>query len=357
MKLAARVAAWGISGASLLGLARLAWAGPLDTAVVDKDATWMFHLDVEAGMVSTCGRFATDEMKKDPGAKEITAKFGLDPTKDVKSLTVYGFKPGEDDGLAVLVATAAVDGLAEKVEAEGVKDFQKSVRGDVTHVSWKSEDREWHVAIKPRGEDRVVVFASTAKVLEQGLAIVNGEGSSLKTVDPATVEPMLQKPSKGSILFVAARGLADCEKFKATLFKEARSLVIDVGEDATGAQGAKETFAKISVDTGKQQMATNMQQMVQGWIAMGSMLAGDKDLKGVPECLQGINVAAEGTSLVINARANSEQLLGQLKSLSAVIDSGKDGHTGLLIKQSKSEKEKDGKAPEKKEPAKKDQEK
>jgi hypothetical protein len=355
LKVAGR-AAWGLGVVALLGAARLAWAGPLDTAVVDKGATWIFHLDVEAGVASTCGRFLTDEMKKDPESQKITAMFGLDPTRDIKSMTVYGFKPGEDDGLAVLVTSAAADGLAKKVEAENAKDFVSHVQGDMTLLSWRNEEREWHLAIKPRGEERVVLLASTSQILEQGLAVVTGGKASLKTAEPATVEPMLQKPSKGSILFVAARGLANCPKFKASVFKEARALLIDVGEEDAVQGAGKDTFAKITITTADEPTATSMQQVVQGLIGMASMMARNRGVKDVPECLQGIKVAAEGTSLVISARENSEELVGQLKALGAVIDAG-DGHVGVSIKQTKGDEKGDEKAPEKKDAPRKDQEK
>src|SRR5690349_20860226 len=98
---------------------RLALGGPLDTAMVDKEAKWLVHVDMEAGLASTCGRYLVEEVRKNPEKviEQATAKTGLDPTKDIKSLTIYGFKPGEDnDGVVVAVTSAAADQLAEKLK-------------------------------------------------------------------------------------------------------------------------------------------------------------------------------------------------------------------------------------------------
>jgi hypothetical protein len=347
------------SATSLFGIVHLAWAGPLDPSVVDKDATWLFHLDVEAGMASTCGRFAQDGIAKDPEAIEGVKKFGIDATKDVKSLTVYGFKPGEDDGVAILVTNSAIDKLPAKLKEEGAEDFESHIEAGITHLNWKADGRPWHLAIKARNDDRLVLIASATNILETGLAVARGDKGSLNMVEAEKVAPMLQKPSKGSIFFVAARGLADCPKFKASLFKEAHSLLIDVGEEAGKETAAKETYAKIAIETADEQTATSMQQMVQGLIGLACMTARSNDMKGVPESLQGVKVAAEGATLVISARESSEDLAKQLKELGAAIKATSDGHMGVSIQQTKGDGKKAPEAapesaPAKDEPARKD---
>jgi hypothetical protein len=320
-------------------LTRLALGGPLDPSVIDKNAAWVCHLDVEAGYASTCGKYLKEQMDE-PGTREaLKAELWLSPA-DIKSATVYGFKPGEDDGIGVLVTSASMDGpglAAHLKNDEKVSDFEMSMKGETTRCSWKDADGHvWHVALRSHGEDRLVVVAANEKLLDTGLSVVTGAGASLQGADPAAVAPLLQKPSKGSILFVAVRGLANCAKLQATLFKQADSILIDVGEEQ--GKDAKETYARIQIDAQNAAMATNMQQVVQGLIGMASIAARNNDVKGVPESLQGIKVTAEGQELVISARESSEDLVKQLKSLGASIEAGQDGKMGFAIKQAKEDR-------------------
>ncbi len=341
--------AWVLGAAvSLAGLARLAWAGPLDTSVVDQDATWMFHLNVEAGMASTCGRFTTDTMQKDPGMQEAVKKFGLDPTKEIKGFTVYGFKPGEDDGVAVLVTTTAVDSLGEKLEAQGLENFETHKSDGAVLYTWKLDGHTWHMAIRPttKGDERFVLLASTQKQLDAGLAVVAGSKPSVKSLDEnGPAAGMLVKPSENSIVFIAARGLGDSPKFKTSFIKEAKSLFIDVGEDSNAA-GIKETYAKAAISAKDAPTATNMQQMIQGMIGFASIAAKDNDAKDMVTCLQALKVSADGSKVIVTARTKSEDLLNELKDLNAAIKAGGDGTMEVSLQKGNT-KDGDKKKPDK----------
>ena len=347
--------AWATGAAvSLLGLARLAWAGPLDPSVVDKDATWMFHLNVEAGVASTCGRFATDGMAEDHDMQEAIKKFGLDPAKEIKGFTVYGFKPGEDDGLAVLVTTTAVDGLEQKLAAAGLESFESHKADGATITTWKKDGHTWHMAVRPtpKGDERFVLLASTQSALDSGLAVVAGTRPSVKALDAdGPGAAMLAKPSAHSIVFIAARGLGDGPKFKTSFVKEAKSLTIDIGEEPTNT-GVKETYAKAAISAKDGPTAINMQQMIQGMIGMVSMAAhNNKDTKGFAEELQAVKVAADGATVRISARVKSDEILQQLKDLGAAIKAGEDGTMSVSLHKDITEaddKKGDGKKPQEK---------
>src|SRR5437763_1617142 len=119
-----RIAWWmGVAACGVGVGVGVSWAGPLDRAVVDRDATWMFHVDVEAGLSSTLGGLAKEKIAEEgarPG-EDLIKKFGVDPLKDIKGLTMYGFKAGEDDGVAVIETTAAVDTLGTRLVTAGLE--------------------------------------------------------------------------------------------------------------------------------------------------------------------------------------------------------------------------------------------
>jgi hypothetical protein len=315
--------------AGLVGAARDAWAGPLDRGVVDKDATWLFHLDAEAGLASTCGRMMLDQVKeeKENHGEEMVCRFGVDPTKDIKSLTVYGFKAGEDDGVAVVVTSAAVDGLGAKLEAAKLEDFDSRVRDGVARYSWKGGGQSWYVEVRsgPTPERRLVLVAPSRAALECGLAVVAGSRPSIRALDSSqSGGAMVATPSEGSILFAAADRLGECPKFKASTIREARSLVVDVGERA-GESGTREVFAKATVSATDVQVATNLQQMIQGMIGFASMMARNNQAQGLADSLMGVKVTTEGATIVVSAHEDAEKLMKKLTDFETSVKSNGKG--------------------------------
>jgi hypothetical protein len=330
-----RVVAGGAAAVATLA-ARLALGGPLDQGVVDKDAKWLVHVDVEAGLSSTCGRYLLEEIRKSPEKviEQATALTGLDPTKDVKGLTIYGFKPGEDnDGVVVAITSTAADQLPEKLKGAKLEGFEAIVKNGVKCYSWTSDEHTWYLAVRrgAGGEDRVVVVASDEDALDHGLAVLGGDRASLKAVrDGAANEPMLTSPSKGSIVFVAVKGLGDCPKFKANLVKDARTLVIDAGEDA-GEKG-KESYARASMSVGDEQRAASLQQMVQGMVAFASMMARDNGAPEAADSLARIKVGTEGANVTASIRESSEGVVKRLKQLQTAVEQEKHGKRSVSVK-------------------------
>jgi hypothetical protein len=324
-------------GAAVAALAaRLALGGPLDQGAVDKDAKWVVHVDVEAGLASTCGRYLLEEIRKSPEKviEQATAKTGLDPTKDVRSVTIYGFKPGEDnDGVVVAITSAAADQLAEKLRGAKLEDFETSVKAGVRRYAWTAEGHSWYMAVRPAkaDADRVVVVASEEDALDQGLAVLGGGRESLRTLGNGEAdEPLLSVPGKGSIVFVAVKGLGDCPKFKANIVKDARSLVIDAGEDS--AEKGKEIYARASMSVGDPQRAVNMQQMVQGMVALAGMVCRDHGAPEVADSLARVKVGADGASVTASVREDAQEFVKRLKQLQTAVEEDKNGNRSLSVK-------------------------
>src|SRR5215831_19215622 len=138
---------------------------------------------------------ALEQMKEDNQEPLQLAikRFGIDPIKDIKSLTVYGFKVGENDGVAVFVTSAAVDGVGPKLEEAKFEDFESSVKDGVTRYSWKMDGQAWHVGVRSGStpDKRIVLVAPSRATLECGLGVVTGARPNIKALDKSEVNSAL----------------------------------------------------------------------------------------------------------------------------------------------------------------------
>ncbi len=124
----------------LLGAAVIpaALAGPLDPAVVDRNAGWMVHIDMEAALSSRVGgHMHAKVMKEDPQLfAVIEHDLGMNPTKAVKGVTMYGERMGADEGVVVLVTDEDADRWHRELPSRGLEGFARSGEGDSAANSW-----------------------------------------------------------------------------------------------------------------------------------------------------------------------------------------------------------------------------
>jgi len=88
----------------LLGLVFtcLCSAKPLDSAIVDSDAGWLFHADYDQFNKSKTGNLIKQQISLlglDSHLTDFSNKFAFNPLEDVNSVTIYG--QGEDKSKAV----------------------------------------------------------------------------------------------------------------------------------------------------------------------------------------------------------------------------------------------------------------
>ena len=86
------------AGAALMLACPLS-AGPLQESQISAKAKWFVHADVKGFLASETGAFVLKELKK-KGLEDVLFNvnevFGLDLTKDLHSLTVYGTTFGKE---------------------------------------------------------------------------------------------------------------------------------------------------------------------------------------------------------------------------------------------------------------------
>ncbi len=304
--------------------APVALAGPLNRALVDRDASWLVHLDVEAGQKSSLAPFIIKSVDADSLShlEECKARFGLAPA-DIKSVTMYGLR-FDDDGVAVLTATGAADALIVKLPQAGLDSFKSRVDGPVHYFSFAHEGKTWHCALRPAlpsspPDERLVLVAGSPPSLERGLKVIAGLTANA-AFDPAAANPVaMAQPGKGSLIFVAARDLGADKKVQAAMLRNARAIVVDFGETA---ESPREMFGTLTVTAISPRTATEMRDALQGLIAFGTMMARDAGTQGVVDSLQDLRLTLENEKLTLTAREKSSGVLSKLDQLAGALANG-----------------------------------
>lgn len=309
------------AGIVIGGLAAWATAGPLNKSRVPADATWVVHVDLEAGLASSLGAWLknNDDPEYRQGLAKFTQETGLDPLKDVLGVTVYGAAADGSDGVALIEASAAVDQIIEHARRKG-KTFEEITEGRLTLYTWKEHGSARYATIRPGAEDNerfVVVAADKARVLA-GVELLGGKADSLAN----TTEGLLARsPAPGSIIFAAGVNLTGA---KAMPFQEADGFVVDIG------QHEEEVFAELVVAP-KGDSATELMQLMQGAVATGVMFTKNEPGMGeVVKLLRSVNFAAEDGLMTARLRCRKDHLIGALSQVKTYLE-GRSENAGARV--------------------------
>jgi hypothetical protein len=250
------VGAGGVCG--VLGEGGAANAAPLDPGVVHADAAWLLHIDFEAAAGSDLTRQveAVDPAASEESARAFREMFGIDPDKDLLSLTVYSESPigagvaGDalaHDGigpiplvLVVDVRAAAADALPAFLSSSGVDALQSQVIEGLAVHSWQVRGKPIAMVVSPGAtpERRRVIVGQGAVEVVRAARVVLGERASQASLKQASLDTT---PREGSIAYVSMRGDPGAGRTdaQAAMFRGARRMSVDIGERAVGrGQGA-----------------------------------------------------------------------------------------------------------------------
>jgi len=307
----------------LLGCGTAALAGPLNSAWVRADAAWVVHLDVESGVKSSVGRYVMDNAHRwDVNAcEQIRAKTGMDISREILGLTVYGAAADGSDAVAIVHTSAAVDSFLDRLRAQEttyrvVESAGRSIEAWIEHGS----PRYGHV-LKRKGDQRLIIVARAKHTLEEAIAQVERE-------QPAEAPPVLATmPREGSVVFVAATDMGPAaQRARAVVVKKMTQMRLDMGESGG------ELFADMLVTTASETDARDVFRSIDGNIAVGRMLLqGEERLAPLVAATEGLSVSAEGASVKVSFRHDSERVLEILKQIDAQVtgdESRTDGNSG-----------------------------
>lgn len=255
-----------------LSLASATLAGPLQPAHIAADARWLVHLDLEALQPTTVGQTLAREaiepkMSEVAAALKLYLGFDFD-WRRIRSLTLYGAEYGGPERLrGVMLIDTDLDlaaGFAAALQKQA--EWGRAQDGDLQLL----EDgplplycikEDLYVALQPGAP--AIVGKARRTTLKARSVLVGGAPN----LNSAPALAQLANAGHGEFLLLAAEGFGDAapDVPQARVLKMAETLRFSLAETAGQLQAAL-TLGARTADTARQ-----MQQVIQGLIALGAL--------------------------------------------------------------------------------------
>lgn len=284
-------------------------AGSLKKNWVSAKAQWVAHIDVDAARESSIGKFLIehrDELDIDFGEME---EMGINPIEDIDSVTLYGVGDPEHEGVIIVQMNDSIDRLIEKAR-EQADDFEE-IEVDGIKMYSIDEGENFVFVHKGRKGRRTVIITGATDRLIHAINVIEGDARSLDDIDSPTLKG---SPKKGAICYAQAAGLPwlhDDDDPASQVVKLAKRIIFQVGEYH------EEAFATLSVYTAKEEDANNITAILNGMIALGRMLASqkDSDFAQLNPLLDAVKISSNGNGINISASFAAEELLAHVQKL------------------------------------------
>lgn len=308
--------------------------GPLERSWISRDATWLVHLDMETGGRSVFRRLMDSVSGRETVIATARAELGLDPSKDIKGVTIYGTGAIGEPVTVLLSTTTAVDGLAAHVDKlqRRVERFEVGSR---PAFSFDEDDsRRYCSVIKTADDSRLVVLSDSRPGLERAVGVLDATDRSLAQAGSgATVE----SPAAGSVVFVAVgdtRAAFGAPAVNSVMLRTATAVCMDMGER----EG--QVYGRVAAMMESPEAATSSVQMAQGMLAMARLAMGterDSQAHAASAMLNAVRIGAIGSLLTAEFSLPVESLyeaaapLARQLRVSLVPDEATPGRRSLRV--------------------------
>jgi hypothetical protein len=269
---------WAVSFAVLAGWAVMGQAGPVDFKEIPSDAKWVAHVDVDAMREGTLvGRAYDRVVREHPQIEDhfgaVERFSGMDPRRDLHSLTFYDTRLVPDKGVLIVRADVDKQRLLEKAEdAPGHKVTEHGEYQIHTWIHDEGKKRERNVSgtfFTPG----VLVFGSSVEDVKKAIDVLAGKKKSLADRE----SPLAAKVPPGTMFLARVVGLTGAKlPAKSPVLKKIEQVGVALGEHE--GQG----FLQASLVAENQQTAEEIRTVVEGVRAMVMLQHGeDPDAKAL----------------------------------------------------------------------------
>ncbi len=291
-------------------------AGPLQKEEVAADAKWLLHLDVDKLRSTSAGdyliREIADKVFAEPKAvmKQDTG-FDLDLTK-IRSITAYG---DYSAGNSVLLLKTDLD--VEKALNGALARIVKEAKVESPPVGKTVQDGTVTYTLRDRAvlslrPDKITIFSQSAAANRKADDVLSGRSANLGS-SPAFAE----FPDAPKTFFF----LGAAEAFNAGLDStseafsggqnnpKARILkMTDSGRIVMGQEG-EQLFLHVSLKAKTPEVVTQMQQVIQGMIALASLSqSGNEDIQALTDAAK-VSTAGNIVNLSLSFPAEKALLI------------------------------------------------
>ncbi len=237
LALAGVVGAWPMAAAQ---------AGALRPELIDHDASWVMHLDVEqlsrAAMRDAMQNGSHPIFRQSARSLENMQRElkGLDPFALFRDVTMYGTGEAGAKVAAIFSTTALGDRLGELVREK--EAYATLTVEDEPLVTWRDDGRTWFAHEERTGDDaRRITVAEEAQIVIDALGVQRGDRRSMRG---ELASRFVAPPAAGSIFYLAGEKPAEFphDEMTSAIVKQADRLAMEWGESASG-----ELFASVKM--------------------------------------------------------------------------------------------------------------
>ncbi|MBX3402460.1 MAG: hypothetical protein KF699_03510 [Phycisphaeraceae bacterium] len=299
-----------VAGVAVCGAAA---AGPVNKNWIAANATWYVHVDAEAAVNSTLGQYVvTNRSRLGLDGMDGLRALGIDPFKDIKSVTIYDTDDDPENAVVVASTTSAVEQLMDMLRADPATRTMTVDGHSLIAFDDKGKTQYWHARSGEAPDARVVFMSDDWRTVTDAVKVASGDRSSLARVGAGS--PLAGDPNSGSILFIRAaelpRNIRDNPDPNASaLLGQVGGVQLDVGE-----RGG-EVYGDAQFHTASAEDAQNMSQVAQGLLALGRMITkNNADLAPVSGVLAAIRVEPQDRQLKVGIRFAAKQVVEAIDS-------------------------------------------
>lgn len=293
---------------AVLVLEKAGQAEPLDLHQVPAEITWVVHLDLDAGAKSEAAqRILENWLAGTPQnviAQQVRQALGVNLTRDLHSLTVYGTRGSSYyDGVAIVRGKIDQDRLVALLEQQpGYK--AESYGGREVHTCTRGAPQRSGVDLTVCCDKAgLVVFGRNARAVKLGLDVLDGKAESLA----GRTLPLALEIPPGTVLLAGASELIDVRlPLVSPVLRHSQVLVVAVG------QQDQSFFLHARLLAKSKELAAEIRTALEG-MAATARLQSDSEPDRM-KILEAIRVSTAGRTVTVECRAPADHVLRLLST-------------------------------------------
>ena len=318
---------------TMLALAGTVIASPLQREEVAADAKWVLHCDVDKFRSTPAGESLVKEAA-DKLLEHQKAIFKDEPSLDIdfsklRSVTVYGDYSGSNHVVLFKsdldVGKILESGLALAAKHKGLTSwpFEKAMRDGIVTYTFPDHVSIW---IRP---DKTTIFSKSSDSTELANAVIEGRAANLTSRNTFGDFPAVQK---AFFFFGAAEGFNASEELNAEAAKDgknnpkAKILKMTESGRAVIGQDGEQVFLNVSLKAKTSEIVTQMQQVMQGMIALASLAQSENE--DIQQLAESAKVTTSGNTVNLSLSFPADKALLMVNRLLEHHGHGHPNHHG-----------------------------
>ena len=238
-------------------------AAGLQSKQVPAGAKWFLHLDLEAFKATQMGKFALEQLTAfGPQIDAVSALMQSDLRKDLSGITVFGANDVDEPEMAVVLIHGQFKPAHVLTLLKANPTFRSEKVGDRELLTWTDKkNSESKTQFGSIVNENLLLVGTQQKFVVQALKVLDGQSPALDPKKLADLQIEKGAYLTGGLFSLAALPVPP----EAKVLENVKSLALALGENGTKLE------ANLRLNASNEEAATQVQQLLQGLIALGQV--------------------------------------------------------------------------------------